>query len=54
MSKEALVYVRHMLDAIKTIETYTKGMGREAFLKNKMVQDGEPLAGIKSGFDEDR
>ena len=39
MTKDAFVYVHHMLDAIKAVETYIKGMGREGFLKNKMAQD---------------
>ena len=39
MTKDAFVYVHHMLDAVKAIEAYTKGMGREDFLKNKMIQD---------------
>jgi uncharacterized protein with HEPN domain len=39
MSKEQLVYIYHMLDAIKAIRSYTKGMGEAAFLKNKMAQD---------------
>lgn len=36
------VYVRHILDAIKTIEEFTKGFDREKFIdpKNKLVQDG--------------
>ena len=39
MSKDTLVYIRHMLDAIKAIEAYTKNMRHESFLKNKMAQD---------------
>ena len=39
MSKEFLVYVRHMIDAIKKIESYTKEMDSQKFLNNKMVQD---------------
>ena len=39
MNKELLVYPRHMIDAIKTIESYTRGMDYKAFLKNKMAQD---------------
>ena len=36
--KDDSVYLRHIVDAIKDIEAYTKG-GREVFLATKMVQD---------------
>src|SRR3972149_1512062 len=36
--KDASVYLKHILDAIARIESYT-GQGRKAFLQNTMVQD---------------
>ena len=32
-------YLRHILQAIDQIETYTAGVDQQAFLTNKMVQD---------------
>lgn len=34
------VYLHHVLDAISTIEDYTKELNFEGFLKTKLVQDG--------------
>ena len=39
MSKDFLVYLRHILDAAGDIERFTKGTGKKRFLKNKMLQD---------------
>lgn len=36
--KDESVYLKHILDAIKKIESYTTG-GRKAFFQNTMVQD---------------
>ncbi len=36
--KDASVYLKHVLDAIARIESYT-GQGRKAFFDNTMVQD---------------
>ena len=38
-SKEGMIYIYHMLDAIKAIESYTKGYTFTDFLKTKMAQD---------------
>ncbi len=34
------IYLRHILDAIKRIEEYVKGIDEESFLRNYLVQDG--------------
>ena len=34
------VYTRHILDAISTIEEYSKEINFDAFSKNKLIQDG--------------
>ncbi len=34
------LYVTHILDAIATIEQYLHGVPREAFLNNRLLQDG--------------
>jgi uncharacterized protein with HEPN domain len=39
-SKDNLVYLRHILDAIARIEEYTKEMEYENFMNNKLVQAG--------------
>ncbi len=36
--KDDLVYLRHLVDAIKDIMTYTAG-GHEDFFATKMIQD---------------
>jgi uncharacterized protein with HEPN domain len=40
MNKDAGVFLRHMLDAIRNIETYTCGLSEDQFYENKLVQDG--------------
>jgi uncharacterized protein with HEPN domain len=40
MKKEAGVFLRHMLDAIRSIETYTRELSEDQFYENKLVQDG--------------
>lgn len=39
MIKDPRVYLDHMLENIEVINTYTKGIGREKFLKSIPVQD---------------
>ena len=34
------VYLRHILDAISTIETYVAGCNYESFMENRFLQDG--------------
>jgi len=34
------IYFRHMLDAISTIEEYTRGIKYEGFMDNHLIQDG--------------
>lgn len=40
MSKDYKMYFFHIMEAIATIEEYTKGFKKEKFLKTKLVQDG--------------
>lgn len=40
MNKDHKVYVHHMLDAIATIEGYTRDLTQGRFSKAKLVQDG--------------
>lgn len=40
MKKNNLVYLKHILDAISRIEGYTRGMKRDDFMVNPLVQDG--------------
>ena len=35
-----VVYIRHILDAIRQIEEYTQGIEEEEFYRNYLVQDG--------------
>ena len=37
--KDELVYVRHIVDAITTIEQFTAGHDYASFAKNKLIQD---------------
>jgi uncharacterized protein with HEPN domain len=39
VKKDQAVYLRHILDAIASIEEYTRDLSRDEFLKNKLVQD---------------
>ena len=39
MKDENTLYLRHILDAIKDIETYVRGLNEQKFLSNKLVQD---------------
>ncbi|MBF0563901.1 MAG: DUF86 domain-containing protein [Nitrospirae bacterium] len=40
MSKDNLVYLRHILDATVRIGEYTEGFSADDFLKNRLVQAG--------------
>jgi uncharacterized protein with HEPN domain len=40
MKKDDSVYLRHIMDAFLQIEHYTDGITYEAFLSNRLVQDG--------------
>ena len=40
MKRDDAVYLRHILDAIKQIEKYLKGISKEQFMENKLLQDG--------------
>ena len=39
MSKDDTIYLRHILDAIKDIENFTKGVSEEKFGRTKLLQD---------------
>lgn len=40
MKKDDTVYLQHMLDAIHRIESYTRGLSREKYLQDGLIQDG--------------
>lgn len=40
MKKNDAVFLRHILDAIGQIETYTAGLSYRQFAANRLVQDG--------------
>ena len=37
--KDDQVYLQHVLDAIRQIESYVGGLSRDEFLKTRLVQD---------------
>ena len=39
MKRDDTVYLRHILDAIESIEDYTRGMSENEFLSNSMAHD---------------
>ena len=39
MSKDDTIYLRHILDAIRDIESFTKGVSEEKFGRTKLLQD---------------
>lgn len=39
MTKDNLLYIEHILESIKNILSYNKGLSEKEFLENKMVQD---------------
>ncbi|MBP9151170.1 MAG: DUF86 domain-containing protein [Flavobacteriales bacterium] len=58
MSKNPLVYIRHIQDCIVQIMEYTSGMTQEEFLKNRLVQDAvirnfEVIGEATKNLDED-
>ncbi|HEC99588.1 MAG TPA: DUF86 domain-containing protein [Proteobacteria bacterium] len=40
MKRDAVVYLRHILDAIQRVERYTKGVGYRGFMSNDLLQAG--------------
>jgi len=40
MKKDKSIYLRHILDAIKVIESYTMGIDENKFFADKLIQDG--------------
>lgn len=40
MNRNDRVYLSHVLDAIGQIESYTSDLSYEAFLKDRLIQDG--------------
>jgi len=38
--KDDELYLKHIRDSISKIEEYTKGIDREKFLENSLIQDG--------------
>lgn len=40
MKKEDAVYLKHIVDAISRIETYTQGKKYEDFIEEHLIQDG--------------
>jgi uncharacterized protein with HEPN domain len=40
MSRHDSVYLSHILDAIKQIESYTAGLSYETFSQDRLIQDG--------------
>ncbi len=39
MNKEALIFIKHILDAIEKIESYSKNVSKENFKKDIQLQD---------------
>jgi uncharacterized protein with HEPN domain len=40
MTKNPIVYVKHIHDCINKIQEYTQGVNQDDFLKNSLLQDG--------------
>lgn len=40
MKRDDSVYIHHILDAITKIEEYTRGINKETFYSNTLIQDG--------------
>ena len=40
MKHDNSLYLNHILDAIKRIEIYIKGIKKEQFMKETLIQDG--------------
>ena len=41
MQRDEAVYFYHILDAISYIESYTKDLSKEEFMKNHLIQEGD-------------
>ena len=39
MSKDVNIFIEHILESIRLIETYTSRISKEEFLKSKQIQD---------------
>ena len=60
--KEPKIFLQHILESIKEIENYTKGISNDKFLKNKQLQDalvrrleiiGEAVRNLPNDFRND-
>jgi uncharacterized protein with HEPN domain len=40
MVRDELLYLRHVLDAINTVEEYLKGVSEKKFKATRLLQDG--------------
>ena len=40
MKKDDTVYLQHILDAIQRIESYTRGVTKEKYMQDGLLQDG--------------
>ena len=59
MKKEALVFIKHILESIEDIENYSKSVSKNQFFKDKKLQDaivkrieiiGEAVKNLPRGF----
>ncbi len=59
MKKDEKIFLKHILESIKKIESYTKGISKQRFFKSTMVQEavirnleiiGEATKNIPIGF----
>lgn len=39
MSRDEIVYLKHILDAVEKIETYMNGLNEQQFMETTLVQD---------------
>ena len=39
MSKDEIVYLRHIQDSVEKIESYVSGINRDEFFEKSMIQD---------------
>ena len=40
MASDEMLYLRHMLDAVDTVEEYLQGVDEEKFKNTRLIQDG--------------
>lgn len=40
MARDELLYLRHILDAVRTVEEYLQGVSEEQFNNTRLLQDG--------------